>query len=140
MAQPNKTHARWQSKSTDTLTRNLAGLFCLCPLPQRTEILIAYRERDHAEAAWFERAARTFTISTEPLHPHWQHAITFQSVAQPDGVAGFAPPSASVAATAPISAALKYQHEYRPLSILRLQKKKAQQQTDAIGSSAMSQR
>jgi len=119
------------------------GLFCLCTFPQRTEILIAYRERDHAEAAWFERAARTFTISTEPLHPHWQHAITFQSVAQPSGVPGSAPPSASVAATAPpITAALKYQHEHRPLSILRLQKKKAQQATDAChtGSSPMSQR
>jgi tRNA(Ile2) C34 agmatinyltransferase TiaS len=106
-------------------------------LNQRTIILIAYRQRDPAEAEWFERAAVHFNVQKEEMRPHWQEMITFQNVAGGSSGAGNNAASATQlpvntgeraapSASAPlITASLKYQNEHRPLSIFKLQKKKA---------------
>ena len=106
---------------------------CVCAWSmQRTVILIAYRERDPAEAAWFARAALMFDIRTEPIDARWQECMTFQTAEQPSAggaaATAVAAPSTVSAASSSLSsplvtAAQKYRNEHRPLSILRLQKK-----------------
>ncbi len=86
-----------------------------------TLILIAYRERDPAEAAWFARADSVFEISIEEMHTRWKEAITFTPLAHVSGSID-AIASTPIAGAA-VSAAVKYAADTRPLRILRLQKR-----------------
>ena len=86
---------------------------------ERTLILIAYRERDPAEAEWFTRATQHFRISEETMHPAWKDAITFTPLHTPSRMETV---TQAAAPGATISAAVKYASDTRPLRILRLQK------------------
>jgi hypothetical protein len=106
-----------------------------CVVHQRTVVLLAYRERDPLEAGWFERAAIDFDIRLETIDANWKQHVTFEVIDAPSSQEQASSTHKSSASSASSSrsnvavsssvqtAAVRFQHDARPLLIYRMQRR-----------------